>query len=443
MWNIIVNKFHKIFGNFGRPFYFLWIGESVALLGASLMEFALGAWVYQKTGSVSEFSGVIVASILPMLVVMPFAGSVADRFNRRYLMISADITLAVMTMVLAWLLWRDSLEIQYLYVFNTLVALVAAFRMPAYNASITDILSKDKFVQASGLMGTSANLMSMFSPLMAGGLMAAIGLPGIVSIDLVSFCVGSILVFRAFSYSKKGNTFVKNNSAITDDMSILAALRIFYREPLIFGLFVYAVMLSGLLTLVSTMIIPLALSRYTTQELGIILTFGGIGGLCGALTLVVSEGAPRHVMAKVLLSDAILGGCIIVAGANTSLAVYCVCAFFAIFFASFSEGCSHSLWMRKIPLDFQGRMFSIIGASALAVNLVVLFFGAIFVDNVLEPAMMSDGGLASSVGSLIGTGKGRGLGLMFVICGVLGFLLSMAAFATRLPRLDILVPDVK
>ncbi len=76
MWDIIASKRNEMFHGLSASFYLLWCGETISVLGGGLLEFALGVWVYQKTASVLDFSGVVVASVLPMLIVAPFAGKV-------------------------------------------------------------------------------------------------------------------------------------------------------------------------------------------------------------------------------------------------------------------------------------------------------------------------------------------------------------------------------
>ncbi|MDD5037178.1 MAG: MFS transporter [Methylococcaceae bacterium] len=438
-----VKKKSGLLGDLGRPFYFLWCGETISMMGTMLMEFALGVWVYQKTGSVLDFSGVILATALPALIVMPFAGSAADRFDRRYVMVAADCVTALMTLALAYLLWRNVLEIQHLYIFNMIVAVVAAFRMPAYQASVGTLLAAEQFTRASGVMGVSMNLMSMVAPMIAGGIMGVVGLPGIVSIDLVAFCLGSILVLKAFFHQKKKSATVGEHHHSSDSESFggfASALSFFRREPLMLGLLIYAVIQQGLLVLASNMLMPLVLSHYSTEELGLILTCGGVGGLSGAAMLIALSGM-RRLMIAVLLGDAVLALVVLLAGINISFIGYCVCAFVALFAAGFAEGCGHSLWMRKVPQQYQGRIFALIGTIMLAVTSVVVFSGGMLADKVFEPALAEGGVWEMTIGLWLGTGKGRGLGFMFVLSGGLAFFLALIAFVTPLRKLDLLVTD--
>lgn len=438
----ILNKLRNNIYSLGRPFYFLWCGETISLLGIALMEFALGVWVYQKTGSVLDFSGVIAASILPTLLILPFAGKIADRFDRRIIMISADITTAGLLCILAFLLWKGSLELTHLYAFNVLASISGSFRGAAYAVSASQLIEKEKYTHASGLIGMSSNLVSMFAPMLAGWLMANIGLTAIVYIDLVTFCVGSLCILKAFFYfGKTGkNKIPQANSKSSGSFKVA---KIFFKNnPLMLGLFFYVILLNAALSLVSIMMMPMILSHYSAQELGVILGFGAAGGLCGTL-LLASLPPPKYLMPIILKGDALLSLCIVLIGLTTNFIIYCICTLLAMFIVGYTKGCSQALWMKKVPLEKRGRIFSVLGSTILATTLLVLLFGGIVADEIFEVALSDGGRLSSTLGPWIGTGKGRGLGLMFIVAGVVGLFISLGALRTSILHLDLKVSDAK
>jgi MFS family permease len=430
----------------GHAFLFLWLGEALAMLGAALMEFALGVWVFQRSGSVLDFSFAMLAAVLPALFVLPIAGSAADYFDRRYVIIAADAVIASAIVVLAFLLWSNNLDILHLYLFNAIVSLAAAFRMPAFKASVSRLLPKEKFVRATGMIEMSTGIMSMLAPLTAGLIMSFAGLSGIVTLNLFVFCLGSLSVFKAFGHLQgHGAQNDKADSSFVGGLvsNFSSAMSFFKLEPLMLGLLFYGVIQGALIAFASTMLTPLVLSHHTTQELGLILTFGSIGGLAGAVTLVTMNKS-QHLMRVVLLSDAVLAACVLTAGVNTSVAIYCVIAFIALFSASTAEGCGHALWMRKAPQRRQGSIFAIVGTSTLAMGALVMVSSGLLVDTVLEPALAEGGMLAQSLGVWFGMGKGRGLAVMFAASGALGVVVSLTAFAiSQLRRLDEQVADAE
>lgn len=440
-----MKNFYYSLADLGRPFFLLWMGETVSLLGTMLMEFALGVWIYQKTGSVLDFSGIIIAATLPALLVLPLAGSIADKVDRRYVLITCDLVMAIATLSLAYLLWHVHMEIAYLYIFNAIGSIANAFRMPAYQAAIASLLSREKLNSASGMMGLSTNLLSMVAPLAAGSIMGLGGLPVVVFADLIALGMGSLLVLRAFYLLRRIK--LSPQSIQQDDLEEASgfgsALGFFKREPLMLGLLFYAVVQAALITLTSTMITPLVLANHTTEELGLILTCGSVGGLLGAGLLMVMGNKLKRIMISVFLSDALLAACVMIAGIQTSLWFYCICAFVALFAAGFADGCGHALWMRKVPQQNQGSIFALVGTLALVTASFIVLSGGFVADTWFEPALATGGAWQETIGYWLGTGKGRGVGFMFVVVGSLGVLLSLSAFAhSRLRRLDQLVPDV-
>jgi MFS family permease len=439
-----MKKLYRSLAELGRPFFFVWLGQSISLFGAVLMQFALSVWVFQQTGSVLDFSGVLLAAALPMVLVMPLAGSVVDRFDRRYVMVVAEIVAALITLTLALALWHGTVQVVYLYVFNAAVSLVAAFRLPAYQASVSFLVPKEKFTHATGVMGVSTNVLTMLSPVVAAAVMGFSGLFGVVLLAIGAFSLSSMLLLRSFHHmapvamdeSKTDQSLV--GAAATSFSSALAFFRL---QPLVFGLLFYVVIQGALLALASTMLTPLVLSHHTPEELSLIMVFGGFGGLAGAALLVVVDKLER-LMIGILLCDATMGLCVLLAGLTTSLALLCAVAFVALFAAGFGEGCSHALWLRKAPQGLQGSIFAMVGTLVAGAATVVVLSGGILVDTLFEPALAPGGQWELSVGSWFAEGKGRGLALLFVICGGSGLFASIISFAhMQLRRFDLVVPD--
>src|SRR6185436_10307599 len=82
----------------GRTFLIIWIGQAVSLIGSSLTSFALGVWIYEQTGSATQFGLNLVAYVLPNILAAPFAGVVVDRFDRRMVMVGSDLLAGLSTL---------------------------------------------------------------------------------------------------------------------------------------------------------------------------------------------------------------------------------------------------------------------------------------------------------------------------------------------------------
>ena len=114
-----------------RTFWVIWGGQFISMLGSGLTSFALGVWIYDQTGQATPFALTALFSTLPALVLMPIAGSLADRFSRRWIMILSDTGSALVTAITALLLFFGDLQVWHIYILAFLGSVFSAFQEPA------------------------------------------------------------------------------------------------------------------------------------------------------------------------------------------------------------------------------------------------------------------------------------------------------------------------
>ncbi len=424
----------------GRQFALLWIGETVCDLGTVLTQFALGVWIYQRSGSTQQFAFVSLAALLPAMLVAPIAGTLADHFDKRRVIVAVDAVSLVVTVGLALLLSLGRLAFQHLYVANALGAIMASIRSPSYQAALTAAVPEDSFTRANGLRNLASSVLALVGPLLAAGVMAWIGLGGILMINLVTMVAGLVAVCWAL-FDPSGRevaTAAASKRSVIEAFTttVSSAIAYFRREPLMLGLLLYTVVHDGALVLASTMLAPLVLSTYSSATLGLVSSCGAAGGLIGALVLVVVNPSTKLVL-WLLVSNICVSICVMVVGAQTSVAVFCTCAFLALLAGSGSGACSTALWMRNTPSATRGSIAALLNLSHLAVASAVLAIGGLVSDRVLEPALAKGGAWEGTVGRWIGVGQGRGLGFLFVVAGGLCTLVSLIALGrSGVRRLD-------
>jgi surfactin synthase thioesterase subunit len=153
-----------------RVFLLVALGQLVSLSGTGLTTFALGLWVYQRTGSITLFATTAMTALLPAVFLAPVAGALADRVNKRIIMACADTLAAGGTVTLAALLWAGRLELWQVYLVVTVGAIANAFQQPAYLAAISQLVPKRYYGRANGLaqLGTGAG--TILGPLLGGAL---------------------------------------------------------------------------------------------------------------------------------------------------------------------------------------------------------------------------------------------------------------------------------
>jgi diaminobutyrate-2-oxoglutarate transaminase len=429
----------------GSSFRLLLLGETAYALGSALMQFALGVWVYQTTGSAEQFVGVVLSATIPALVLLPWAGTLADRFDRRWVIVSVDAIAIAMTLTLAGLLFRNRLAVGHLYVFSAISAGLGSIRGPSYQAAVTAIVPKDSLTRAGAFIGLSQAALALVAPLVGGGLMTRFGLGGVVLIQVPMMIGGILAVFGAFSHSSavlRGERPPTRGHVLQGFLNGLTpAIGFLKGEPLMLRLLAYTAVHDGLLVLASSMLTPLILATHSSITLGLVSACGAAGGLGGSAALAIAN-TRRRIMSWMLACNVCLAICVCAMGLRTSTGIWCTCAFLGMQAGAASSNFAMTLWMRKVPDSTRGSVFSFLTGSHLVVSAIVVFVGGTLGDKVFEPALVNDGPWSSTIGLWLGTGKGHGLGLLFVVTGVLCAAISLVALVrSSLRRLDEVVGD--
>jgi len=429
----------------GRAFVLLWMSETAFDLGSALLSFALGVWIYQQSGSVQMYSYSIVASAVPMLLFIPLGGVLADRYDRRWVIALCDTAAALMVLLLAVLLFSKQLVAEHMYAFAAVGAAIGALRNPSYHAAISQIVPPDRMTEANGLIGMSAGLLQIGAPMTAGYLMAHWGLEGIMAIEVVMTVAGAIGVFAALSSASHAIRGVVSQEKLSFGASVkssFAGVRSYFKaHPLMLSLAAYMLVQEALLILCSSMLAPMVLAEHSEDTLGTVLTAGAVGGVIGSIVLVAAK-VKKHLMLWILATDLGLALCVVAAGFSNSVMLWGPLVFLALALGGVSEGCGGALWMRKVPKEQRGSVFAAVGSANLVLLCVVMLLGGGLAELVLEPGMLPGGALAAHFEPWLGSGKGRGVALLFVVVGALFAVVStMALLNPRLRRLDELVPE--
>lgn len=427
-------------------FVLLWASETAFDLGAAMMGFALGVWLFQQTGSAAQFTGAVIATALPALALAPLAGALADRFDRRWVIAGCDATALLMIGSLAVLIAQDRLAAHQIYVFNAAMAALNALRTPAYRAAFSQLVPAHQLTRASGIVGLTQSLLQSAAPAIAGYVMGAVhgGLGVLVGIEVVLLTGGGLAAFGALSRSHQairavadgggGSSVHRIVHGIVD--STASALRYLRATPGMAGMAAYVALQEALVILATSLLTPLVLSTHASDDLGVILGCGGLGALVGSLAMVVMP-VPQRLAVWVLACDACLALFVMLAGVVTTTFGWSVCAFLALLVGSVSTACASALWMGKTPRVRRGSIFALVGAFNLAATCAALLAGGWLTEHVLTPALADGGAWSTTIGAWVGTGPGRGLAFLFIVCGAGSCVVSLLGLARgSLRRLD-------
>jgi hypothetical protein len=206
-------------------------------------------------------------------------------------------------------------------------------------------------------------------------------------------------------------------------------------------LLLYFTIINFLVAFISVLVTPLVMSTSSEVVLGTIMSAGGVGMLVGSFVMSVWGGPKRRVYG--VLGFTLLSGVAIVCGGlRFSPLLFMVCAFAFFLSVPIVAGCSQAIWQAKVNPDLQGRVFALVRMAILSAMPVATALAGPLADHVFEPLMAVHGPLSDSIGRLIGTGPGRGIGLMFVLFGILTAATAVIGYLNpHLRRVELELPD--
>ncbi|MED3525117.1 MFS transporter [Bacillus thuringiensis] len=175
-----------------KDFHLMVSGQIITILGSTLLRFALSLYVLDITGRADIFAGLYAVTSIPFLLA-PLGGAIADRFNRRNVMVIFDFINAAIVLSFIVLLLTESVSILMIGTIMFLLAVVSAMYAPVVMASIPQLVPEKKLEQANGIVNGVQALSNIVAPVLGGILYGIIGLKMLVIISCLAFFLSAIL----------------------------------------------------------------------------------------------------------------------------------------------------------------------------------------------------------------------------------------------------------
>jgi DHA3 family macrolide efflux protein-like MFS transporter len=399
-----------------RVFILISLAQFVSIVGSMLSSFALGVWIYQKTGSATELALITLFATLPNVLVSPFAGAAVDRWDRRKTIIISECGLSLTTLTLAFLLQLGRLELWEIYLCTAINAVILAFLRLAYGAITPLLVPQEQLGRASGITQATFAAGQLLGPVMAGVLVTTLQIQGVLVVDFLSFFF-PILTLFFLRIPKPPLTTESARARGSFWNEILFGWNYLRARPGLLGLLWLFAATNLFAGIVIVLVSPLVLSFATPLMLGTVQSVAGVGMLVGSVVMGV-WGGPKRRIVGICGFMAASGVFMMLAGLRPSIPLLAFAGFGAFFFTPIATGSIIALWQSKIAPDVQGRTGAVSGIFiSISLPIASLIAGPL-ADRVFEPLMAEGGPLAGSVGQILGVGPGRGIGLLFIISGV-------------------------
>ena len=423
-----------------RTFYILIVTQTLSLIGSRMTGLAIGIKVFQDTEQATPLALAAFFGTLPRLVSASIAGVLADRWDRRYVMMIADAGQAVGTLLLLVTFATGTFELWHLYVVTLIQSVFGVFQEPAFQASVTMLVPDEHRDRANVVQQLTGPASSIVAPVLAGLLFVVIGAVGVMTIDLVTFLIAIAVVLVVHiprpQQTAEGRA-LQQASLWQESLVGLHFLR--GRRALLISV-LHVSLVNFLIVGAMVLSTPYVLSLTRSEAaVGTLQAAFSAGSLLGGIIMSIWGGTRPRV-------HTIMPG---IAAVGLGLAAYGVARhpvllgavlFVMAFPLPMINASFMSIMQIKTPPDVQGRVFATLGQIAMFLMPLSTLLAGPLADRVFEPAV---GGSAwGLVEPVLGTHSGAGIGLIMVISGSLIVLVTLAVYAIPLIRqMEAILPD--
>ena len=231
-----------------RGFGPLFVAHSVSQLGDRIHQLALAWWTMATTGSVGWTGAVLIASTLPTVLLSPVAGALADRLDRRTLMVAADVARGLLTAGVAALAWTGQLSMPVLLAASAFLAALTTLFTPAAMAMTPSLVPEDEVLPATSLMESSVQGAALAGPVLGGVIVAGLGVAGAFALNAASFLLSALLLLalparpatleagrEAFWVAAGGGLrFLRREPTVAGVLACFAAVNVFTMPVILF-----------------------------------------------------------------------------------------------------------------------------------------------------------------------------------------------------------------
>lgn len=367
-------------------FQFFVVATIISSLGSGLTMFALAVEAFRRTGDATAVSWLAGAAFLPTVLMTPIGGLLADRWDRRLLMMVGDGGSALALGLVVWRLLDPAGTLVEIGLGVALSAAFAGLTEPAMRATISDLVPPDELDKASGALQLGGASRFLIAPALAGALLVVMPVGGVITLDMGTFAftmTGALVIRRVLGRQAPR---VASSSLWAATREGLAALRTSTLRVLVMLMTVAVFAAGSVQALLPSLVLPIA----SEVQLGVLTSVAASGMLVGAL-LVSAIGVRMNLRTGLALGFTAAGVGLVVAGLRPHVILMGV-GLLGLFLAMPLINASAEVMLRRsIPNAQLGRAWGLVGLLTQSGAIVAFAAMGLLADNWITPAMLEGG----------------------------------------------------
>ena len=382
-----------------RKFLLLWGGEFISSIGGGLTSFGLSVYVFQKTGSAASTALVALLAFLPVLLLSPLAGVLADRYDRCLMMMLGDGMSGAGLVYILICMFMGEAEVYQICIGVFISAVFSSLLEPSYRATVTDMLTKAEYSKASGMISLAGSARYLISPLLAGILLGVSDVKLLLIIDICTFVLTVICtaVVRRNRLSKQKETKESFGKSYKDGWKAIT------EKKGIFILIIISSVITCFMGAIQILVEPMILDFESSKVLGIAETLCASGMLVSSIIIGI-VGIKKNFTRVLSFSLVMCGLAMVGFGLRENIIMICSFGFLFFFMLPFANNCLDYMTRTNIDSDKQGRAWGLISFLS-QIGYVFAYGGA--------------GVLADKIAEARNIGVGRGAAIVIMISGLL------------------------
>ncbi|HEX2490519.1 MAG TPA: MFS transporter [Blastocatellia bacterium] len=347
-----------------RPFFILWTGQSLSLIGSQAVQFALIWWLTETRGSATILATATLLGLLPPIVLGPVIGALIDRWNRKTVMLAADGFVAVASLLLAWLFSTGIADIPHVLALLFLRALGAAFHSPAMTASTTLMVPEKHLTRIQGVNQSIQGLLTIVAAPLGAALLAIFSMAGVMMVD-VGTALLAILPLLAIRVPRPTRSDGLGQSSVWAET--VAGFRYLVRRRGQGTLIAMAALINALLVPAFSLLPLLVLQRLNggAAQFGWLSSSFGVGLIVGGVALGAWGGFRKRIVTTLIAMTA-LGVAVTAVGLTpASSFLWALVSMSCVgLIVPLVNGPVYAILQATIAPDYQGRVFSLVASLA-------------------------------------------------------------------------------
>lgn len=375
-----------------KNFSLLMFGKITSLIGSNMQSFALSLFVLSTTGSATKFASILAITLIPQLLLGPFAGVIVDWFYRKNILIVLDLISGIVVTIFAVSYFiTGEISLTNIYILVIILSLISTIDSPTLQTIIPTITKKEDLVEANALNSLLMFIGSVISPAIAALAYGSLGLKGVFIINSISFFLSALSeVFLVIPRNAKKREKLSFNSFIGE---FKEGIGFIVKRKEIINIVTLAIILNftfGSLTVGSTYISKIIL-KVSDLQYGIVDSVGVIGMIVASFLigwLSKKNSIGKNLYSSLLISSAVLSSYAIVAFKsfveieNSIIYLYLLMlsiTFVICLYIGLANTFINIYFQYIVPLEFMGRVSTVMGTGCMiAMPLSNMIYGYLF-----------------------------------------------------------------